>query len=574
LKTFFDYGIDTKGKASGEVKAICPRCSPHRKKRNYPCLNVNIDKGVWHCWHCDWSGGIKQGEIQPARIAKQYRRPDYIAVVEAIPDDIGAWFQKRGITADVLKRNQVAKGVRYFPQVESEKPCVLFPYLRGTEVINIKSRTRDKLFRMESGCERVLYGLNDISETLIWVEGEIDKLSLEVAGYTSCVSVPDGAPAPESKSYATKFDWLDAPELGRVQHHVIAVDSDAAGKRLEAELCRRLGKENCSVVTWPDGCKDANDVLVTLGVDTLIDCIKEAQPVPLEGAYEASDFAESLLNRYRNGAERGLSTGWPSLDEFYTVMPGEWTLVTGIPGHGKSELLDALTINLARNQGWPFAVFSPENQPIEYHIQKLAEKFIGKPMDRGPTERMNEADLDMAVTWLKARYTFLLPEEPTLEALLDMARHLVKSKGIRGFVLDPWNEIDHMRPKDLSETEYISKCLTNLRRFARSNDVHVWVVAHPTKLLKDKDGKYPCPTPYDVAGSAHWRNKADNCLAIWRDPTSTGHEVEIHVQKVRKKVNGRVGMATLRYNLATGQYSEPHRDNRGRPVEYSFAEPA
>lgn len=576
MKTFADWGIVLRAGAMGEVKTTCPKCSPHRKKRNYPCLNVSTDKGVWHCWHCDWAGGLKQGEWQPPRIEKAYRKPDYVAQVEAIPIDIGQWFAGRGITADVLRRNQIAKGVRYFPQVEEERPCVLFPYLRGTEVVNIKSRTRDKHFRMEAGCERVLYGLNDIGDTLIWVEGEIDKLSMEVAGFASCVSVPDGAPAPDSKNYANKFDYLSAPELERVKHHIIAVDADPPGQRLQEELCRRLGKENCSVVTWPDGCKDANEVLVSMGAASLAECVKAAQPLPIEGTYDAGDFAEQLIGRYRYGVQKGTSTGWAAVDPLYTVMPGEWTLVTGIPGHGKSEFLDALTVNLAQQHGWRFGVFSPENQPIDYHIQKLAEKYIGKPMERGFTERMSESDLDRATTWLQSRYTFVLPEEPRLDSLLDVARQLVRAKGINGFILDPWNEIDHLRPKELSETEYISKCLTLIRRFARSNDVHVWVVAHPTKLQKDLDKKYPVPTPYDVAGSAHWRNKADNCLSIWRDSNERASSVEIHVQKVRKKAVGRVGMATLNYDRVTGRYFDPNvqLDSEGRQIQYSMQEPA
>ncbi len=572
MKSFADWGIDLGNRSGVEVKVTCPRCSPHRKKRRYPCLSVNTDKGAWHCWHCGWAGGLKQGEYSPPKVARTFRKPDYVATAETVPDDLLAWFKARGITDEVLRRNQVAKGMRYFPQVEEERPCVLFPYLRGTEVLNIKARTRDKLFRMETGCERVLYGLNDIGETLIWVEGEMDKLSAEVAGFTSCVSVPDGAPTPDTKNYETKFDWLDAPELERVKHHIIAVDGDAPGQRLQEELCRRLGKENCSVVTWPDGCKDANDVLVRLGVAALKDAIGSAQELPVEGTHNAESFADLLMARYRFGAQKGTQTGWRAIDEMYTVMPGEWTLVTGIPGHGKSEWLDALTVNLAREHGWSFGIFSPENQPIEYHMQKLAEKYIGKPMERGPTERMTEADLDMATTWIDSHYVFMLPDRPLIDTILEAAGQLVKRRGIRGLVIDPWNEVEHHKERDTSETEYISLALSKIRKFARLNDVHVWVVAHPTKLQKDLDKKYPVPTPYDVAGSAHWRNKADNCIAVWRDPLSKTSDVEVHVQKVRKKIVGRVGMATLNYDRVTGRYEDPF-DGFGndRRVVYSMA---
>lgn len=44
---------------------------------------------------------------------------------------------------------------------------------------------------------------------------------------------------------------------------------------------------------------------------------------------------------------RGISTGWKNLDPFYKVIPGEVTIVTGVPNSGKSEFIDALMVNLS-----------------------------------------------------------------------------------------------------------------------------------------------------------------------------------------------------------------------------------
>lgn len=559
MKTFADFGIDTMGKSGPELKTTCPECSRSRKKKNYPCLNVNLDKGVWHCWHCGWSGGLEKGIERAPQITKTHRKPDYVAQAVALADPISDWFKTRGITKEVLTRNHIGAGRIYFPQVEEERGCITFPYFRGTEVVNVKYRTRDKLFRMESGCERILYGLNDIAQTTIWVEGEIDKLSLEVAGLQNCVSVPDGAPALTAKNYESKFDFLAAEELEKATTHIIAVDSDEPGMKLRGELVRRLGPENCLVVTWPDGCKDANDVLVQLGVDVLLDCINEARPLPIVGAHEVNDYADELRSLYEHGSPKGVSTGWVGVDRHYTVRSGELSTITGIPNAGKSEWLDALLINLANSQGWTFGVFSPENWPVPEHIKKLAEKRIGKPFEPGFHQRMSPTDWDIAQSWLAQHFIFIAPEQPTLDGILLIAKQLVRRKGVRGVVIDPWNDIEHDRPIHMSETEYISQALSKILRFAKTSGVHVWVVAHPTKLFKDKDGKYPVPTPYDISGSANWRNKSDNCLTVWRDldPQAHSQEVEIHVQKIRHKVVGSLGMATLSYERHTGRYFDP-----------------
>jgi twinkle protein len=555
MKSFFDFGIEVRGN-SGEEDTTCPQCSESRKNRRARCLSVNIDKGVWTCHHCGWAGGLGTGEQSRPVVTKTWRRPTYqVAAIKPTEGSL-TWFATRGITPEVVARNQLGVASAYFPQLEDSANAVTFPYLRGDEVINVKYRTKDKHYRMEKGAERVLYGLNDIGETLIWVEGEMDKLSVEVAGFVSCVSVPDGAPTPNTKNYDSKFDFMDAPELERAKFHIIAVDNDEPGVRLEDELLRRLGRDTCKVARWPAGCKDANDVLRTYGAETLRNCIEGAQWVPVEGEHAVSEYSESMDRLYRYGMPTGLSTPWESVNPLYTVMAGEWTLVTGIPGHGKSEWLDALMVRLAQDHGWCFAIFSPENQPTEYHLSKLAEKYIGKPFGSGPSDRMTPDEKEIAIGFLDDHFVFLMPELPTVEGLIERLKCIVKRRGIRGVVLDPWNEIDHTRTGGLSETEYISQSLSKLRAFARAHGVHLWIVAHPTKLQKEPDGSYPVPTPYDVAGSAHWRNKADNCIAVWRNTAANTSAVEVHVQKVRKKSVGQVGMATLRYDRITGQYHD------------------
>jgi twinkle protein len=556
VKTFGDFGIDLGNRSGVEVKTTCPQCSPTRKKKNYPCLNVNTEKECWNCWHCGWSGTIKGGEWQKPEVRKVYSKPVYVAPAAPV-DKLVAWFEKRGVTSAVLERNKVSLGTSYFPQVEEERGCIQFPYYRGDEVVNVKYRTHDKLFRMAAGAERILYGMNDIDpKTLIWVEGEIDKLSVEVGGYVSCVSVPDGAPAADTKNYSNKFDYLDDKILAEVELHVIAVDNDAPGVRLQEELVRRLGRHKCRVVAWPDGCKDANDVLIQHGATVLGECIFNARELPVEGTYRAEDLLEQLFNDYDHGVRRGESTSWVAMDDTYRVMPGEWTLVTGVPGHGKSEWLDALAINLAWHHGWSFAVYSPENQPLEEHIEKIAEKIVGKPFKAGRHERMTRQEASQAFEFITDHFTFMLPEYPTIEMLLETARELVVRRGVRGLIIDPWNEINPSREAGMSETDFISQALTKIRTFARVNQVHVWIVAHPTKLQKDRmTGIYPVPTPYDVSGSAHWRNKADNCIAVYRDVTDEGTPVQVHVQKIRKKANGRVGMVEFDYDRISGRYT-------------------
>lgn len=274
------------------------------------------------------------------------------------------------------------------------------------------------------------------------------------------------------------------------------------------------------------------------------------EPLPLTFK-RVLQVAQSPAQLRARGITTGKSTGWKALDPYYTVCPGQLCVVTGIPGSGKSEWLDNLAMHLAMRYEMGFAVFSPENYPLELHIQKLTEKYIGKAF-----LSCTDEEIDKALRFLNERFYFIAhTESPTLAQIVDDAAALMLGdKRCRGLILDPWNEVEHVRPAQYSETEYISWALSILRQFARIHDASAWIVAHPTKLQRDKaDGKYPVPTLYDISGSAHWRNKADVGIVVHRhDPHI--NEADVYIQKVRFKHTGRMGRVTLQYHYESGRF--------------------
>jgi len=568
VKDFSDFGIELRPHAGDQQSISCPKCSHQRKKKRSRCLSVNTAEGIWLCHHCGWKGTLASGGnySDPHWLKPDYRKPNLLPSNPNVIPQVMTWFITRGICADVQLRNKINVSKTYMPQLEKEVQAIGFPYFRDGEHINTKWRDKEKNFKLEAGAELLLYGLDDIKDakTVIWVEGEMDKLSVEQAGYRNCISVPNGAPPPNSRSYSSHFDYLARAEdrlAGKT--HILFLDSDEAGKHLEGELSRRLGKEICRRIRLPDGFKDANEYLMAEGPEALAEVIEASQPFPVTGIHEANSLRDGVNRLHEGGLQGGVSTGWLPLDQFYTVRQGEMTVVTGIPNHGKSNFLDCMTINIARQYGWRFGVFSPENQPLQRHAAALLEKLSEKAF-----KDISKDEVETGMAILHDHYFWILPEledDWTLKGILDKAKTLVYRYGINGLILDPWNEIEHHRTHSMSETEYISSALTQIRQFARLHNVHVWVVAHPAKLRKnDKNGTYPVPTPYDISGSAHWRNKADNSLTVHRP--DLGITVEIHVQKIRFKEVGKLGMATLEYDLDCSIYREISSfNNKGKP---------
>jgi len=267
---------------------------------------------------------------------------------------------------------------------------------------------------------------------------------------------------------------------------------------------------------------------------------------------------------YSTAASQGSETGWVALDGMLSIEPGYMTVVTGWPGSGKSEWLDALALNLIKDEDWCFAIYSPENQPMARHMAKWVERILGKPFHDGPTERATWAECIEAAKLLQQNVLFLgagRDDTPAVDDVLMAFGIAVQQLRERnpeakcGVIIDPWNELDHMRPRDLTETEYISRTLTRVRNWARDQNVAVFIVAHPAKQRRE-DGKLPVCRPDMIAGSQHWWNKADVCITVERLFDERDGEVNIHVQKMRFKHLGRIGMATLDYDRVTGRYSD------------------
>ncbi|KAM7505754.1 hypothetical protein LguiB_004658 [Lonicera macranthoides] len=442
----------------------------------------------------------------------------------------------------------------------------------------------------EEDTEKIFYGLDDIqgASDIIIVAGEMDKLSMEEAGFRNCVSVPDGSSASvstkdlpsEAEDTEYQYLWNCKEYLQKASRIILATNGDQPGQALAEELARRVGRERCWRVRWPkknesDHFKDINEVdilicdviplplsavLMCKGPSALREVIENAELYPIQGLRDFKNYANEIEGYYHQifGYELGVSTGWRALDDLYNAR--ELTIVTGVPNSGKSEWIDALLCNLNETVGWKFALCSMENT-VREHARKLLEKHIKKPFFNvgygESVERMSFEDLERGKKWLSDTFYPIRCENdclPDIDWVLGLAKSAVLRHGVNGLVVDPYNELDHQRRDSQTETEYVSQLLTKVKRFAQHHSCHVWFVAHP-RQLQQWDGSPP--NMYDISGSAHFINKCDNGVVIHRnrDPKS-GPIDQVCVRKVRNKVAGNIGDAFLSYNRVTGEFMD------------------
>lgn len=273
------------------------------------------------------------------------------------------------------------------------------------------------------------------------------------------------------------------------------------------------------------------------------------------GQWRPSELTERLQRLLADGGVGEVwSTGWPKIDEIWKPAPATLTVVTGVPGAGKSTFLDPTLLHQVA-QGRKVAVWSPEQAPVENHLMTLAWTWHGRHPEHLAPQQLR----DTLAGW-DGQITMFDPDDTALPSVLARASGLAATDGLDVLLIDPWNKLAH--PNDGRRQDlYLQEQLGKLTRFARSTGVAVWVVAHPTKLQR-MQGTETCwtpPTIYDISGGAEWANQADVVLTVWRDAAGEKHAkhvVQVIVSKVRRVWWGQVARRTLRFDMGTRNYAE------------------
>jgi twinkle protein len=496
----------------GKTQGICPLCSSDRQPKNQKlkCSSYDWERGLGTCHNCDSSFQLHTYQRKGAS-EKVYVRP---AEVERTPptSKIVEWFNTRGISQKTLTDLSVSEGPEFMPQTGKNENTIQFNYIMGDQLINVKYRDGRKNFKLYKGAEKVFYNINSIIgyKDCVIVEGEMDVLALHEAGIKNAISVPNGATL-----NSNNLEYLDncIDYFEDKERVILAVDDDEPGQALQQELIRRLGAEVCFLSSFED-CKDANDYLMKYGKEALAERIAKSRPVPLENVTTFKDIEDEITDFVKNGFKRGYQIGIPNFDNIFSTYTGQFITVTGIPSSGKSDFVDQMVVGYNRNYQWKTAFASPENAPTYLHAHKLMRKVwedMPTKADIG-TDKWNEV-----ADHINDNFYFIDMERYTLESVLRKGAELVKRKGIKCLVIDPFNKIRDIDCKTEDVNRYTMEYLTKIETFAKKYDVLVFIVAHPTKMYKDKDGKIEEPTMYNIKGGGEWYDASYHGILVHRD---------------------------------------------------------
>ena len=473
------------------------------------------------------------------------------------------WLRERGLRDDVLS----AMGVKAFQHHTAiEGPGVAFPYHRGGETYAAKFRGVAKSrsngrqnFASTRGVSRGLYNEDDLRRLehlpIVITEGEIDCLSVMQAGYERAVSVPDGW-----TEQGNKIEALVAEEaaLRNSPFVIVAGDNDPAGESLPRAVANLLRGHDVRAVRWPDGCKDANDVLRRHGEAGIVSALQAAVRIDPPGGMITGLSDMPPLSR-----RRILRLGLKPFDWAVAFELGALSVWTGIPGSGKSTFLTWAAERVSITEKVRVGIMAFETHP---HTLRDHLSLIRTGRDFDDLDAAQRADF-LASGDERFRVVHVTLDDAGqqhLDWLASMIDALAVRDGCKLIIVDPWNELEHVPQPNESMTAYVNAAVKFLRQIAERLEIHIALVAHPRKMPTDRGAK--APTGYDIADSSAFFNKPSLGVTVHRAEANEQHDahVELHVWKVRdtRRYQFDKGIVRVGFDAITKRYEALARDGR------------
>lgn len=440
------------------------------------------------------------------------------------------WFENRGIDSEIVAE----------AEIQQNDDWLTFPYFDDFGHV-IGTRSGEMVGKYLKDMERegplTFYNIQGISlaakenKPLVICQREIDVLSFKQAGYAWVIGCTDA-----------NLIYENLDRFKPINKIILAAEDNPAGRVFNGTVSRIVGEWKCLFVEY----LNANDALLK---GKLKDVLDNAKNYPVVGLYKPDEFPpmpEEYKITYQTGFGR-------EHDHHIKLMLGKLMVVTGIPGHGKSEWADSLCLNLAKKYGWKLCVCSTEIDNVEYQ-ENTIRRYLRRPL-----EQVGAHEPQKALDFYQKHYTFITNAtmdddlELTLEKLIELAEIAIIRDGCKVIMLDPWNEIEHARESRETETDYTNRAIRKLKRLAKVHKVLVIIVAHPKM---PEQGKLKCPTMYSISGSAHWFNKADYGIILWRENPS-GDQSEVRIAKIKRHgAMGKPGKIQVRLNSGTANFEE------------------
>ncbi|CDL83186.1 toprim domain-containing protein [Xenorhabdus szentirmaii] len=440
-----------------------------------------------------------------AKQKKNFVRPDRNRLTKHVfkPNVCYAYLESRGITRQTAEAFEIGDACVWFHAENRELPAIAFPYKRNGELLQVKRISTErpngkKVIMAESQCEPCLFGWQAIPNhvrLVILCEGEIDCMSYHQYGLPA-LSVPFGG------GKGAKQQWIEFEyhNLDRFEEIWISMDNDDVGREAAKEIANRLGEYRCRLVRLPY--KDINACLQAgMTQDDVVRCLETAIFFDPEELCSAREFYQDTIDAFYGQEHCLFKTPWDMLNPHFSFRESELTVLNGVNGHGKSEMVGHLLCE-AMGQGIRACVASFELKPGQL-LKRLTQQAAC-------SERPPVIEIDSAFQFYDDRlWVFGLTGTAKAARVIDIFNYAQRRYGIQLFVIDSLMKCG-IGEDDYNGQKAFVDALCDFKNRTRS---HVILVTHSRK----GDSEERPTGKMDVKGTGAITDLTDNLMIIWRN---------------------------------------------------------
>lgn len=461
-----------------------------------------------------------------------------------LPDGELKALEKRGISLDTCKK------FGYRINTWQGEPCHTAPYFKDGKMVAQHIRTSGKEFPWVGDVRELelfgqhLWRAQGEKARLIITEGEIDCMTISqtLNNTWPVVSVPNGAQS------AAKFLKQNIEFIESFPDVVLAFDNDDQGRMATDQALAILSPGKVRVVKFPDGYKDANDMLKDGQGGKLVGLIFQAAPYRPDGVLVGKDLWDVVSTPIADG----IDLPYPALSAMLRGLREGVFMFTAGSGVGKSTLVHEIAYNLLMEHEEPIGVVALEDSTQRTAL-RYPSLYLNKRLDleRVPEDTLREA-FDATINNNKF---YMYDHFGSLESdnLLSKIRYMTKSLGIKYIILDHISiVISGMDVPD--ERKAIDKLMTDLRSLAEETHACFLCVVHINRSGNNANEGGQISLR-DLRGSGSLEQLSDAVIALERDQQAAGKESDYSALRVLKnRITGELGVAdTLKYDKVTGR---------------------
>ena len=278
---------------------------------------------------------------------------------------------------------------------------------------------------------------------------------------------------------------------------------------------------------------------------------------------EVVDKVLKIVEDYRNRETlvSGLPTGFVELDRLTSGFhEGDFVVIAGRPGMGKTSFMLSIALNLLRERGEPVLIFSLE-MPKEQLTLRLLSMLSGIPLTHLRSGNLTDEQFDKLLEAGEklSQYPLFIDDSPSLNSLeLRLkAKQLKKEEGIKVLFLD---YLQLLRPPQSrgSRQEEVAEVSRSLKATAKELSLPVVALAQLSRQVEQRTEKKPQLA--DLRESGQIEQDADLIIFLHRpeyykknpSPEEIG-KVQVIVAKQR---NGPTDTITLKFEKELTAFRE------------------